>query len=108
MKTKIFPIFLSIIFFLILFLLFYKGLKNPNIYTPKTNIKKDILSFRAKIFETDNVVNSDEIFKKNKQYLMNIWASWCVPCRDEHPFLINLSNQQNLEIIGLNYKDNNE
>ena len=39
---------------------------------------------------------------------MNIWASWCVPCRDEHPFLINLSNQRNIEIIGLNYKDDVE
>ena len=39
---------------------------------------------------------------------MNIWASWCVPCRDEHPFLMNLSNQKNIEIIGLNYKDDIE
>jgi cytochrome c biogenesis protein CcmG/thiol:disulfide interchange protein DsbE len=39
---------------------------------------------------------------------MNIWASWCVPCRDEHPFLINLSNERNIEIIGLNYKDDVE
>ena len=39
---------------------------------------------------------------------MNIWASWCAPCRDEHPFLLNLGKQDNLEIIGLNYKDNTE
>ena len=39
---------------------------------------------------------------------MNIWASWCVPCRDEHPFLMNLSDEKNIKIIGLNYKDNNE
>ena len=39
---------------------------------------------------------------------MNIWASWCVPCRDEHPFLLNLSKLDNIEIIGLNYKDNNQ
>ena len=37
---------------------------------------------------------------------MNIWASWCVPCRDEHTFLMKLSKQKILEIIGLNYKDN--
>ena len=36
---------------------------------------------------------------------MNIWASWCVPCRDEHVFLLNLSKVKNLEIIGINYKD---
>ena len=33
-------------------------------------------------------INSNEIFKDNKFYLLNIWASWCVPCRDEHPFLM--------------------
>jgi cytochrome c biogenesis protein CcmG/thiol:disulfide interchange protein DsbE len=37
---------------------------------------------------------------------MNIWASWCVPCKEEHPILINLANQKEIEIIGLNYKDN--
>ena len=39
---------------------------------------------------------------------MNIWSSWCVPCKSEHPFLMVLSNQKNIEIIGLNYKDNNQ
>ena len=37
---------------------------------------------------------------------MNVWASWCVPCQEEHVFLINLSKEENLKIIGLNYKDN--
>ena len=107
MKTKIIPIFISTIFLLIFFI-FYKGLKNSNIYTPNTNIKKNIPSFNAKIFNSNKEINSKEIFKKDKFYLMNIWASWCAPCRDEHPFLINLSKQNNLEIIGLNYKDDIE
>ena len=107
MKTKIIPIFIFIIFLLIFFI-FYKGLKNSNIYTPNTNIEKNIPSFNAKIFNSNKEINSKEIFKKDKFYLMNIWASWCAPCRDEHPFLINLSKQNNLEIIGLNYKDDIE
>ena len=37
---------------------------------------------------------------------MNIWSSWCAPCRDEHQYLMELSKEKNLEIIGLNYKDN--
>ena len=36
---------------------------------------------------------------------MNIWASWCVPCRLEHNFLMKLKANENLKIIGLNYKD---
>ena len=94
------------IIFLIIFLIFYKGLQNSNIYTPDANIEKNIPNFKAKIFDKDNEIFLEDIFKKDKFYLINIWASWCVPCRDEHSFLINLSNQKNIEIIGINYKDN--
>ena len=104
MKIKIFSS-LIIIFFFITFVIFYKGLNNSNIYTPNTDIKKNIPSFTAKLLETNNSINSDEIFKSNKFYLMNIWASWCIPCRDEHYLLLDLTNQYNLEIVGLNYKD---
>ena len=107
MKIKIIPSFL-IIFFVIIFFVFFKGLQNSNIYKPNVNIEKNIPSFEAKIFDTNKKINSEEIFKNNKFYLLNIWASWCVPCKDEHFFLINLSKQKNIEIIGLNYKDKNK
>ena len=105
MKNKIFPIFISIVFILI-FVIFYRGLQNSNIYIPKTSIEKDIPNFNAKIFNSNKKINSQEVFKKDKFYLMNIWASWCIPCRDEHLYLMNLSNQKIIEVIGLNYKDN--
>ena len=105
MRTKFFPIFLSLIF-LFVFVIFYKGLQNSNIYVPKENLKKEIPVFNAEIFETGEQINSEKIFKKDKYYLVNIWASWCAPCKDEHPFLMDLSEQKNIEIIGLNYKDN--
>ena len=41
----------------------------------------------------------------NKFYLLNIWSSWCVPCKQEHPILMELSQNSDLEIIGINYKD---
>ena len=107
MKFKILPIFFTIIF-LIIFLIFYKGLENPNIYTPSNIIQKDIPSFKVSIFDNTNEINSKEIFKNDQFYLVNIWASWCVPCRNEHTFLLDLNNQKNIEIIGLNYKDENE
>ena len=107
MKTKIFP-FLLFIIFIIIFLIFYKGLYNSNIYIPKDNTEKDIPLFNAQIFNTNKEISSDKIFKKDQFYLMNIWASWCAPCVKEHPFLMNLMDQKNLIIIGLNYKDNND
>ena len=103
MNKKIFlPIL--IVFFFIIFFVFYKGLQNSNIYTPKITLDKEIPFFKAKSFE-NNLLNSDEIFTENKFYLMNIWASWCIPCKEEHPFLMNLSKEKHIEIIGLNYKD---
>ena len=104
MKTKILPIFL-IIFFLIIFVVFYKGLTNSNTYKPEMMIEKKIPLFKAKLFNSTNTIDSKEIFKTNKYYLINIWASWCVPCRDEHFFLMDLSESNNLDIIGINYKD---
>ena len=38
-------------------------------------------------------------------WLLNVWASWCVACRQEHPLLVELSKQKAVPIIGLNYKD---
>ena len=37
--------------------------------------------------------------------LVNVWASWCVPCRDEVPFLEKLSRDKRIQIVGINYKD---
>lgn len=37
--------------------------------------------------------------------LVNVWASWCAPCREEHPYLTELSNDPRVQLVGLNYKD---
>ena len=42
---------------------------------------------------------------RGKVWLLNVWASWCVSCRDEHPVLVELSKKGVLPILGLNYKD---
>lgn len=41
-----------------------------------------------------------------KVTLVNVWASWCIPCRDEHPLLTELAERRGLTLFGLNYKDN--
>ena len=40
--------------------------------------------------------------------LVNVWASWCVPCRQEHPVLMELARQGRVDIVGFNYKDKPE
>ena len=97
---------ISIIFiFFITFVIFFKGLNNSNIYTPSSNLEKAVPSFELKSFEISSNIISEKIFKDDNYYLMNIWASWCIPCRDEHEFLMELKNNQKIKLIGFNYKD---
>lgn len=42
---------------------------------------------------------------KGQVWLLNVWASWCAPCRQEHPLLVELANEQAVPFYGLNYKD---
>ena len=105
MKNKIL-LFSVIIIFGIIFFIFYKGLENSKIYTPDVNIKEDIQVFNSKDFFSGKNVKSSSIFKLDKIYLLNIWSSWCVPCRQEHPFLMTLNLDNKVKIIGMNYKDN--
>ena len=105
MKNKLAIIILPL-FFLIIFLIFYLDLKNSNVYTPKKNTLRDIPNFSSKIFDTEIEISSKKIFKDNNFYLLNIWSSWCVPCRAEHVFLMDLGKEKNLKLVGLNYKDN--
>ena len=105
MKNK-FRLFVVIIFLIFCFSIFYKGLDNSNTYAPKIKDKKNIPIFEAKDFNSSTYLKSKKIFEEDIFYIVNIWASWCVPCRTEHPLLMRLSKNQSIKIIGLNYRDN--
>ena len=105
MKNKILPLSVIIIFGIIFFI-FYKSLESSKIYIPDANTKKMIPVFNAKDFFSKENVKSTSIFELDKIYLLNIWASWCVPCRQEHGFLMNLNSNNKVNVIGMNYKDN--
>ena len=104
MKNKII-IFLISILLLFIFSIFYKSLKKSNLYEPKNQIR-NIPQFSTLTFFEKKEVESKNIFNEDKFYLLNIWASWCIPCREEHPLLLSMSKNNKLSIIGLNYKDN--
>ena len=61
MKARVFSIFLVIIFSIV-FLVFYKGLQNSNIYQPKIVLDKEVPIFNAKIFGNSDQISSKEIF----------------------------------------------
>ena len=104
MKNKILPFSIFFIF-IIIFIIFYRGLQNTNIYTPESKTSFEVPSVSVKLFNSDEIINTLEIFNSDKFYLLNIWSSWCVPCKQEHPILMELSQNNDLEIIGINYKD---
>lgn len=99
--------FLFIISLVFIFFVFYKGLNKPSLYEPKNEIK-NIPKFSALTFFEKKQINSENFFEQNEYYLINIWASWCLPCREEHPLLLKLRDNDKLTLIGLNYKDNFE
>ena len=105
MKNRLLPLFIISIF-IIIFLILYKGLQNSNIYTPETKINNDIPSFSSELFYSKKLIDSSELFNLDKFYLLNIWSSWCVPCKLEHPLLMSLSENKKVNVIGINYKDN--
>ena len=55
-------------------------------------------------FNKDEFI-TEKFLKKNNFTLINFWASWCGPCRLEHPFLLKLKNEKNLKLLGVNFKD---
>jgi len=96
--------FLIISSLIFAFIIFYKGLNKSSFYNPKSEIEMKSQFFTNSFYSKEEI-DSKKIFDKDKFYLFNIWASWCVPCRDEHTILVDLSKNDNVLMIGLNYKD---
>jgi cytochrome c biogenesis protein CcmG/thiol:disulfide interchange protein DsbE len=107
MKKKI--IYLLLVLLLIfIFTVFLKGLYKPNLYTPSQTSNKNLIEFSGKDLFSDIEITSQQLTSSKKFTIINIWASWCAPCRLEHPILMDLSKNPNLNLVGLNYKDKSE
>ena len=96
----------SIIVFLFIFVLlvFYNSLNRETNYSTDYLIGNKLANINLKSFD-DNKIYTSEDFKKSRYTLINFWASWCAPCRIEHPYLMQLSKEKNLKILGVNFKD---
>lgn len=74
---------------------------------PSPLIGKPAPSFRlTQLHQEDQTIAPEDL--RGKVWLLNVWASWCVSCRQEHPVLVALARQGVVPIIGLNYKDERE
>ena len=89
----------------IIFILFLKVLNTDKVYQPNQMVNKKIPEIILEDFNNKNSKIDQNIFSQKDFVLINIWASWCVPCLIEHPFLMSLKNKNKIDIIGINYKD---
>ena len=94
-----------VLFTLFSFFILLKGLDKSNIYVPEIKESNIDFNFKAKYLFSEKEVFFDELLTNEGMSLINIWASWCLPCRDEHAYLLNLKSLNKLSIIGINYKD---
>ena len=104
MQKKI--IKLSIILLIIFIIgVFFIGLNKNSIYDTKDLVGQKITNIQLDHFSENRIITGEDL-KKNDFTLINFWASWCAPCRDEHSMLLKLNNdEKNLKILGVNFKD---
>ena len=98
---------IKIIIFLIFFFIisvFYISLTRETNYDTSNLINKKIPEFKV-IYEDETGFYTRDDLKKNDFTLINFWASWCAPCKVEHPILMRLSKSKKLKILGVNFKD---
>ena len=100
---KIIKILISISITFIL-VIFYLSLYKTSKYDTENLVGNKLNKIKLESFEKNNYFTNDNI-KENNYILINFWASWCAPCRVEHPFLMQLSKEKNLKILGVNFKD---
>jgi len=98
---------LPLVIFLVLAGFLYKGLDlNPR------EVASPLVGKSAPAFTLPQLQTPEKNFSPKdmdgKVWLLNVWASWCGACKDEHPVLMALSQQNIVPIVGLDYKDNRE
>ena len=106
MKKRIIKISITI-FFLFITLVFLISLNKSSIYDTKDLVGNQLKNIELDNFNENKILRESDL-KKNDFTLINFWASWCGPCRTEHPTLLRLNRINNLTILGVNFKDKKE
>jgi cytochrome c biogenesis protein CcmG/thiol:disulfide interchange protein DsbE len=90
----------------VLFAFLFVGLWRDPREVPSPLIGKPAPQFTlAQLHEPAKTLGPADL--KGQVWLLNVWASWCVSCREEHPLLVQLGKAKLLPIVGLDYKDEN-
>ena len=79
------------------------GLSRDPSVIPSPLVGKPAPQFSLPTLESDAAVSPEDM--RGKVWLLNVWASWCVACLDEHPILLEMARNHDYPIVGLNYED---
>lgn len=107
MSGKVLRYLLPLAIFLVLVVFLWRGLfLNPR-EVPSPLIGKQVPAFSVPLLgDPSQTLSAADL--RGKVYLLNVWGSWCVSCREEHPVLVELAKKGTIPIYGLNWKDKRE
>ncbi len=103
-KKSIFSLIILILL-IISFFIFKFALQKEKIYTPKMTDNQIFTDFEVQFLIDEKQINFNKVLTGKNFYLINIWSSWCEPCKDESEYLLELKNNTPIMMIGINYKD---
>ena len=93
--------------FVVLGVFLWQGLdRNPS-YVPSPLLGKPAPAFKLPSLE-DPAFAVDSTELRGRPYVLNVWGTWCVGCREEHAVLVRIAERRLVPIIGLNWKDNRD
>jgi len=92
-----------IVFIVIAFFLYF-SLNSTSNKLPSPLLGKMFPNIQAKDFYSNESVLLTDLFNE-KMSLVNVWASWCITCRQEHQMIMKIANNKDVQLIGINYKD---
>jgi len=105
MSKKIFLLLVFAFFFVIAIFFYLLVIERDPSNLPSQLLEKKVPIFNSKLlFNGKKFISKNEF--KNNITVVNFFATWCAPCRDEHKYIIELSKDSSIKIIGINYKDN--
>tara|TARA_Y100001936_G_C16039377_1_gene650555 strand:- start:963 stop:1478 length:516 start_codon:yes stop_codon:yes gene_type:complete len=94
---------LPLVIFVILVASLFIFLKNDNQELNSVLIDKEFPEFNLSSLDKSKVLSKNDL--EDLPFIINVWATWCITCRVEHPFLMQLKNNPDITVYGINYKD---